>query len=250
LFDRICRENGIKHLLTSPGSPTTTGKVERWHKTLRSEFLNGKVFDSIPQAQLAVDAWVEHYNHERRHQGIGGVVPWDRFRLAEPAPVVPDDRTFETRRVSRQGQISVGGEAYGVGVWLAGETVQVFTEDGVLTIEHRGAVIVTHAERRRPTANAKDDEGKPLRQRPRRPTIGQAVTRKVDGGGSVSFAGTTYRVGKAHRRRQVQVAIIDDAVEISAGGEVLRVHRIRHDRSREHGAFANAGGRPSRSNAA
>ena len=41
LFDRICRENGIKHILTAPRSPTTTGKVERWHKTLRREFLNG-----------------------------------------------------------------------------------------------------------------------------------------------------------------------------------------------------------------
>jgi hypothetical protein len=39
-------------------------------------------------------------------------------------------------------------------------------------------------------------------------------------------------------------------VEISAGGEVLKTHPIRHDRSREHGAFANAGGRPSRINAA
>lgn len=30
LFDRICRENGTKHILTAPRSPTTTGKVERW----------------------------------------------------------------------------------------------------------------------------------------------------------------------------------------------------------------------------
>ena len=37
LFDRICRENGIRHLLTAPRSPTTTGKVERFHKTLKSE---------------------------------------------------------------------------------------------------------------------------------------------------------------------------------------------------------------------
>jgi transposase InsO family protein len=44
LFDRICRENGIRHLLTAPRSPTTTGKVERFHKTLRAEFLTGKVF--------------------------------------------------------------------------------------------------------------------------------------------------------------------------------------------------------------
>ena len=68
LFDRICRENGIKHLLTAPRSPTTTGKVERWHKTLRREFLNGKVFASIDDAQAQLDAWVEHYNHDRPHQ--------------------------------------------------------------------------------------------------------------------------------------------------------------------------------------
>ena len=67
------------------------------------------------------------------------------------------------------------------------------------------------------------------------------VTRKVDSGGGVSFAGFNYKVGKRHARRQVQVAIVGDTVEISAGGEILRVHPIKHDRSREHGAFANAG---------
>ena len=38
MFDRICAENGIRHLLTAPRSPTTTGKVERLHKTMRAEF--------------------------------------------------------------------------------------------------------------------------------------------------------------------------------------------------------------------
>ena len=56
LFDRICRENGIRHLLTAPHSPTTTGKVERFHKTLKGEFLAGKVFESIDAAQAAVVA--------------------------------------------------------------------------------------------------------------------------------------------------------------------------------------------------
>lgn len=50
LFDRMSRENGIKHLLTAPRSPTTTGKVERWHKTLRREFLDGKVFADLDTA--------------------------------------------------------------------------------------------------------------------------------------------------------------------------------------------------------
>ena len=44
LFDRILAQNGIKHRLTAPYSPTTTGKVERWHKTLREDFLTGKTF--------------------------------------------------------------------------------------------------------------------------------------------------------------------------------------------------------------
>ena len=38
LFDWICAENGVRHLLTAPYSPTTTGKVERFHRTLRAEF--------------------------------------------------------------------------------------------------------------------------------------------------------------------------------------------------------------------
>jgi transposase InsO family protein len=40
LFDRICRESGIEHLLTQPRSPTTTGKIERFHRSMRAEFLS------------------------------------------------------------------------------------------------------------------------------------------------------------------------------------------------------------------
>jgi transposase InsO family protein len=52
LFDRICRENGITHRLTRPNSPTTTGKVERSHQTLRRELLDEHgPFTSIEHAQ-------------------------------------------------------------------------------------------------------------------------------------------------------------------------------------------------------
>ncbi len=40
LFERICQDNGIDHLLTAPYTPTTTGKVERFHRTLRREFFS------------------------------------------------------------------------------------------------------------------------------------------------------------------------------------------------------------------
>jgi transposase InsO family protein len=256
LFDRICRENGIKHILTAPRSPTTTGKIERWHKTMRREFLNGKVFESIADAQAQLDAWVHDYNHDRRHQGIGDVVPWERFRLAAREGIEPVARVEEpttTRRVGKTGKISFANELYPVGVWLAGETVDVSVADGLVSIHHRHVLVATHAQRHRPAKESKALTRKVRQQRrprPRQATVGQTVTRKVDSSGNVSFAGASYRVGMAHVRRQVQVAIVGETVEISAGGEVLRVHPIRHDRSREHGAFANAGGRPSRSNAA
>ena len=39
-FDRICQQLGIRHLITKPAHPTTTGKIERFHRTLRVELLN------------------------------------------------------------------------------------------------------------------------------------------------------------------------------------------------------------------
>jgi transposase InsO family protein len=86
LFDRICRENGIRHLLSAPRSPTTTGKIERFHRTLRREFLGGRLFESVANAQAGLDGWVEHYNNQRPHQGIGMVPPIERFRLAQREP--------------------------------------------------------------------------------------------------------------------------------------------------------------------
>ena len=50
LFDRICREQGITHRLTGVRCPTTTGKIERFHKTLRAELLTGHRFDSLAHA--------------------------------------------------------------------------------------------------------------------------------------------------------------------------------------------------------
>lgn len=66
----------------------------------------------------------------------------------------------------------------------------------------------------------------------------------------MSFAGANYRVGSEYRRRQVQVAVVGDTVEISVGTKLIRSHKAKHDRTREHGALANPGGRPRRINAA
>jgi transposase InsO family protein len=88
LFERVCREHGITAKLTGPYSPTTTGKVERWHRTLRRELLDDSgPFADLPSAQAAVSAWVHAYNHARPHQALDMATPASLFR-----PGVSPDR--------------------------------------------------------------------------------------------------------------------------------------------------------------
>jgi transposase InsO family protein len=266
LFDRICRENGIRHLLTAPRSPTTTGKVERFHKTMKKDFLAGKTFESLDDAQSAIDGWVVEYNTARPHQGIGMVPPVRRFELAvaEPFQVIRSEDepnldsvevVVEPRRVTRKvgqgGRISLATFPYHVGRWLAGETVDVtITVDGLVEISHRGVLVATHARQHPPEAEPEVWRRQP-RARPVRPaTVGQPVVRKVDSSGGISFAGVSYRVGNSHRRKQVEVRVVGDTVEISQDGRLLRVHPVKHDPIKAHGAFANPGGKPDRVNAA
>ncbi|MCZ7532629.1 MAG: IS481 family transposase [Acidimicrobiia bacterium] len=265
LFDRICRENGIDHLLTAPRSPTTTGKVERFHKTVRGEFLTDRVFESIGEAQRELDDWVERYNTIRPHQGIGMVPPVRRFELAVAEPfelqVVdsgwpsPEVRLRDagrrvTRKVGRGGRVSLAGHKYHVGRWLAGETVDIVIANGLIEMSHRDVLITSHARLHRvedePAVWQREPRARPVRPQ----TVGVPVTRKVDSSGNVSFAATPYRAGNAMRGLQVQVRVVGDTVEISKDGRIIRSHLARHDPAKEHGAFANPAGRPQRINAA
>jgi hypothetical protein len=68
-----------------PRSPTPTGKVERWHKTLRRELLDHVApFESLTAAQEAIDAWVHTYNHSRPHQALNMATPASVFRPHGP----------------------------------------------------------------------------------------------------------------------------------------------------------------------
>jgi hypothetical protein len=81
LFDRICRDNGVVHRLTQPATPTTTGKVEPFHQTLRRELLNDHgPFEGVEDVQAALDGWVaDDYNTRRPHQSLGMAAPAERF---------------------------------------------------------------------------------------------------------------------------------------------------------------------------
>ena len=227
LFDRICVNNGIRHLLTAPYSPTTTGKIERLHKTMRKEFFSDKNFETIEDMQQALDAWVVGYNNEREHQSLGDVPPIRRFELARPATLEVIDGEVEVdeqararpktvgRRVDHAGRISILKHRYHVGRHLASEAVTVESADGLLHISHNGVVVATHARRHL----IDDDDGMDRRpqhvRRPQQPTQGTEVLRIVDKHGSVSFAGTGYRVGNRYRGQTVGIRLVADTVQVT-----------------------------------
>jgi hypothetical protein len=258
LFDRICLNNGIRHLLTAPYSPTTTGKVERFHRTLRKDFFSDKVFDTIEDMQAGLDVWVANYNTEREHQSLGDTPPIRRFELARPVSlevidgdVATDDgpqppKKVVTRRVDHHGRISILKHRYHVGRHLAGEAVTIGSLDGLLHISHNGTIVATHARRHLIEDDDKMDRRPHHARRPAQPTKGAEVLRIVDKHGSVSFAGTGYRVGNRYVGITVGVGLAGDTVQITLDGALLRTHRARHDQTKEFGALAQPTGKPRR----
>jgi transposase InsO family protein len=142
LFDRVCRENGITHRLTQPRSPTTTGKIERFHRTLRAEFRTDRTFADLATAQAELDEWVAEYNQRRPHSAIGMVPPAERFeRRAVPSRALlqtpTDDRTGDAwvaRRAGANGVISVSWQQICLGKAAAGHHVDVHVTDQVLQV--------------------------------------------------------------------------------------------------------------------
>lgn len=254
LFDRICHNNGIKHRLTAPYSPTTTGKIERLHKTMRKEFFSGEPFETIEQTQKALDEWVLTYNFQREHQAIGDVPPIRRFELAAQSSfeVIDGDVALDTqpkpksvgRRVDHAGRISILKHRYHVGRHLTGQSVRVESKDGLLTVTHNDVVVATHA--RRHLIEDDDRMDRTAKVRPARPTKGGEVLRVVDCSGSLSFAGAAYRVGNKYIGQIAGVRLVADTVQITIDDALVRTHQARHDKSKEFGALAQPNGKPRR----
>jgi transposase InsO family protein len=143
LFDKICRENGINHILTQPRSPTTTGKIERWHYTLRREFVSGREFTSLQDLQRQLDVWVNDYNTQRPHQELGMATPDERFSRRELATNLPLDASvalqrsgdeWVTRTVAANGVIAVSGQVFSAGKHRSGHVVDVKVTESTLEV--------------------------------------------------------------------------------------------------------------------
>jgi len=76
-----CRRLRIKHLRTRPYRPQTNGKAERFIRTMLAGWAYGAIYRSSRERTAALDGWLWHYNHRRRHSALGHRPPASRTNL-------------------------------------------------------------------------------------------------------------------------------------------------------------------------
>ena len=96
------QDKGMKHSRGAPYHPQTQGKIERWHQTLKNRILLEHYF--LPgDLEAQIEAFVDHYNHQRYHESLNNVTPADAYFGRDKAILKQRERikrkTLETRRL-------------------------------------------------------------------------------------------------------------------------------------------------------
>ena len=96
------QDKGIKHRRGAPDHPQTQGKIERWHQTLKNRILLENYF--LPgDLEAQIEAFVDHYNHQRYHESINNLTPADVYFGRDKTILKQRERikqkTLEARRL-------------------------------------------------------------------------------------------------------------------------------------------------------
>jgi transposase InsO family protein/transposase-like protein len=78
-LEKLLEKEGIKHVVSRAHHPQTLGKCERFWETVQNEFWTRAKPHDLDEARVRLKHFIDHYNHQRPHQGIDGRVPADRF---------------------------------------------------------------------------------------------------------------------------------------------------------------------------
>lgn len=92
----------MTHVRTSPHYRQSNGKLERWHKSLKSECLRPGTPLSLKDANRLIQQYVDRYNYVRLHSGIGYVTPNDMLAGRQVEIHTERDRKLEAARQRRQ----------------------------------------------------------------------------------------------------------------------------------------------------
>ena len=101
-FKQFIRISGMTHVKTSPYYPQSNGKLERYHKTLKTECIRPQTPLSLDDARRIVDDYVKHYNTVRLHSAVGYVTPADKLAGREEEIFAARDRKLAEARDKRQ----------------------------------------------------------------------------------------------------------------------------------------------------
>jgi putative transposase len=101
-FKEFIRLAGMTHVRTSPYYPQSNGKIERWHKSLKTECIRPGTPLTLEDAQRLVGRWVDEYNHVRLHSAIGYVTPAARLAGQHEQIQKQRDARLEAARQARQ----------------------------------------------------------------------------------------------------------------------------------------------------
>jgi putative transposase len=75
LFRQACTRLGIRQSMGRPGSALDNAVIESWHSTVEFELRRIEQFATRAAARARVAAWIEDYNHSRRHSACGMMSP-------------------------------------------------------------------------------------------------------------------------------------------------------------------------------
>ncbi len=75
-------KQGIALTHIQPGKPQQNAYVERYNRTVRHEWLDLYIFETIAEAQSIATDWLWTYNNERPNMGIGGITPAQKLKMA------------------------------------------------------------------------------------------------------------------------------------------------------------------------
>lgn len=119
---------GIKVSHGRPYHPQTQGKIERFHRTLKAEVLQGIAIRHLEESQARFDPWREIYNYERPHEALEMSTPGRRYEpSARSYPEHLPEQEFsaidQVRQVQSQGKFSFHGQRWHVSKAFVGQRV-------------------------------------------------------------------------------------------------------------------------------
>ncbi|MEP6672843.1 MAG: IS3 family transposase [Chthoniobacter sp.] len=101
-FKEFIRVAGLSHVRTAPYYPQSNGKIERWHRSLKSDCLRPGTPLCLEDARRLVTNFVAHYNTVRLHSAIGYLTPTDKLAGKEKAIFAARDQKLSQARENRK----------------------------------------------------------------------------------------------------------------------------------------------------